>query len=249
MSDEIIKPIEESVIPEASVAEEVPVVMPEPPTLTTSNLPLEPNTVDPEPNLITSPSSLEPNLETSHSSLEPNPANSEPLIISPNNEEQIEAKPLSAPEPTSSESVESVPTLVTSNSSPEPNSVGSSAVGTELPNEAVTDVGVGAEPTGEVYRPYSLDPKLNKIIEAFVLSMGRSKENLVLAQKAVKAKMMKKVYRIMDLFKKKKKIKNDDVEKFIHTSDKTATKYLNILRKEGKIKREGTNNKTYYTKL
>jgi hypothetical protein len=98
-------------------------------------------------------------------------------------------------------------------------------------------------------RPYSLDPKLNKMIEGFVRSMNKSKENLILAQKAVKAKMMKKVYRIMDLFKRKKSIKNDDVEKFLHTSDETATRYLNILTKEGKIKRQGNPHSPHYTKV
>ena len=138
-------------------------------------------------------------------------------VVKDSNPKQIEAKPLSAPEPTLSESV---PTLVTSPSSLEPNP-----------------------------RPYSLDPKLNKMIEAFVRGMKNSKENLILANKAVKAKMMKRVYKVMDMFKKHKQVKNDDVEKFLHVSDDTATKYLNILTKEGKIKREGSPHSPNYIKL
>lgn len=149
--------------------------------------------------------------------------------------EQIEAEPLSAP-------IDSAPTL-------EPTSVG--------------DVAEGTEPAGEVQRPYSLDPKLNKMIEGFVRGMNNSKENLILANRAVKAKMMKKVYKIMDLFERshartpignrigvgEQSIKNDDVEKLLHVSDNTATKYLNILVKEGKVKKEGNSHSPSYKKL
>lgn len=105
------------------------------------------------------------------------------------------------------------------------------------------------KPVAEVYRPYSLDPKLNKMIEAFVRGMNNSRANLILAHKAVKAKMMKRVYKIMDMFKRRKNIKNDDVEKFLHVSDDTATKYLNILVKEGKVKREGNSHSPSYKEV
>lgn len=49
----------------------------------------------------------------------------------------------------------------------------------------------------------------------------------------------KKLDRIMALFLKQSKITNDDVEKFLHVSDATATRYLSILEKEGKIKQNG----------
>ncbi|NVN96557.1 MAG: hypothetical protein HXX18_14905 [Bacteroidetes bacterium] len=96
---------------------------------------------------------------------------------------------------------------------------------------------------------YSSNPKLNSAALAFINYMGRAKETLALANKKRKEQMMKRVYRVMDLFKKKQKIKNDDVEKFIHTDDSTATKYLNILVKEGKIKEEGKTHTPLYTKV
>jgi len=49
----------------------------------------------------------------------------------------------------------------------------------------------------------------------------------------------KKLDRILSLFLKQSKITNDEVEKFLHVSDATATRYLSILEKEGKIKQNG----------
>jgi hypothetical protein len=49
----------------------------------------------------------------------------------------------------------------------------------------------------------------------------------------------KKLDKIMALFLQQSKITNDEVEKFLHVSDATATRYLSILEKEGKIKQNG----------
>ena len=49
----------------------------------------------------------------------------------------------------------------------------------------------------------------------------------------------KKLEKIMMLFLKQSKITNDEVEKLLRVSDKTAERYLNALEKEGKIKRNG----------
>jgi len=43
----------------------------------------------------------------------------------------------------------------------------------------------------------------------------------------------------MTLFLKQSKITNDEVEKFLHVSDATASRYLSQLEKEGKIKQHG----------
>ena len=47
----------------------------------------------------------------------------------------------------------------------------------------------------------------------------------------------------MIMFLKKSKITNDEVEKFLHVSDATATRYLSQLEKEGKIKQSGKTGK------
>lgn len=90
---------------------------------------------------------------------------------------------------------------------------------------------------------------LDRIALSFKANMLKARENLVLAHKAKKVKMMKSVYKVMDLFKKKKSIKNMDVQKLVHVSDSTATDYLNILIKEGKIKKEGKPTAPKYTKV
>ena len=49
----------------------------------------------------------------------------------------------------------------------------------------------------------------------------------------------KKLDRVMSMFLKQSKVTNDEVEKFLHVSDATATRYLSALEKENKIKQVG----------
>jgi hypothetical protein len=53
----------------------------------------------------------------------------------------------------------------------------------------------------------------------------------------------KKLEKIMALFLEKSKITNDEVEKLLHVSDATATRYLSQLEKEGKIQQSGKTGK------
>jgi len=62
---------------------------------------------------------------------------------------------------------------------------------------------------------------------------------LVKARNAIQFRKRKKLDRIMSLFLKQSKITNDEVEKFLHVSDATASRYLSQLEKEGKIKQHG----------
>lgn len=60
----------------------------------------------------------------------------------------------------------------------------------------------------------------------------------------------KKLDKIMQAITEAGKITNDDVEKILHVSDATATRYLNFLEKESKIKQVGKTGKyTYYEKI
>lgn len=55
--------------------------------------------------------------------------------------------------------------------------------------------------------------------------------------------------KILELFNGKDKITNDDVQKSLGVSDKTAQRYFNELQAEGKIKQTGeTGLGVYYTK-
>ena len=54
----------------------------------------------------------------------------------------------------------------------------------------------------------------------------------------------------MSLFLQHSKITNDEVEKFLHVSDATATRYLSQLEKEGKIKQSGkTGHSVFYSRI
>ncbi|OGN21939.1 MAG: hypothetical protein A2915_01025 [Candidatus Yanofskybacteria bacterium RIFCSPLOWO2_01_FULL_41_34] len=64
-------------------------------------------------------------------------------------------------------------------------------------------------------------------------------ENLTKAQLTIQEKKRKKLEKIIEALNTKGKITNDEVEKLLHVSDATATRYLSILEKEGKIKQSG----------
>ncbi len=65
------------------------------------------------------------------------------------------------------------------------------------------------------------------------------REILAKASLAIQNKKRKKLDSILALFAKRTNITNDEVEKFLHVSDATATRYLSELEKEGKIKQNG----------
>jgi hypothetical protein len=63
------------------------------------------------------------------------------------------------------------------------------------------------------------------------------------AKLAIQSRKRKKLDKIMNLFAKQTSISNNDVQKLLYVSDATATRYLGILIKEGKIKQEGKTGK------
>lgn len=85
------------------------------------------------------------------------------------------------------------------------------------------------------------EPKLEKVISIPVIVSNKNKifELLAKAKNAIQFRKRKKLDRVMTLFLKKSKITNDEVEKFLHVSDATATRYLSQLEKENKIKQVG----------
>ena len=77
-----------------------------------------------------------------------------------------------------------------------------------------------------------------------------ARDLLVKARATIQSRKAKKLEKILELLKAKEKITNDEVEKFLHVSDATATRYLNELEKEGKIKQVGKTGKAVmYTKV
>ncbi len=82
------------------------------------------------------------------------------------------------------------------------------------------------------------------------LARDLAKDLLSKARFAVQTRKRVKLDRMMTLFAKRTNITNDEVEKFLHVSDATATRYLEILEKENKIKQSGKTGKgVSYTKI
>ncbi len=72
-----------------------------------------------------------------------------------------------------------------------------------------------------------------------IIQTSLARELLVKAREAIQFRKRKKLEKIMGMFLKQASITNDDVEKLLHISDATATRYLEQLKKEGKIKQSG----------
>ena len=94
------------------------------------------------------------------------------------------------------------------------------------------------------------EPEQPKIIPIIIPSRNFARELLVKARNMIQFRKRKKLDKVMTLFLKKQKITNDEVEKFMHVSDATATRYLSQLEKENKIKQSGKTGKfVFYSKI
>jgi predicted HTH transcriptional regulator len=75
------------------------------------------------------------------------------------------------------------------------------------------------------------------------LLVRRRKESLIFGQAKRKQKNKQK---ILEYFQTNDKVTNNDIEKLLSVSDATATRYLNELEKEQKIRQIGTTGKYVY---
>ncbi|MFA5877378.1 MAG: DeoR family transcriptional regulator [Candidatus Paceibacterota bacterium] len=64
------------------------------------------------------------------------------------------------------------------------------------------------------------------------------------ARAVIQSRKRKKLEKIMEVVNAKGKITNDQVEKLLHVSDATATRYLTQLEKEGKVQQVGKTGKS-----
>ena len=67
---------------------------------------------------------------------------------------------------------------------------------------------------------------------------------LAKARETIQFRKRRKLEKIMSMFLNQRTITNDKVEKLLHVSDATATRYLDQLEKEGKVKQEGRTGKS-----
>ena len=159
------------------------------------------------------------------------------------------SEPLPTPTETSSEIIpEPAVETVTTETKP---------VGIEIQPEPVPEL-VKEEVKPEISEPVNPEQKQGpiteseqpKIIPVIIPSKNLARELLVKARSAIQSRKRKKLDKIMTLFAKQTKITNDEVEKFMHVSDATATRYLNTLEKENKIKQTGKTGKSvFYSKI
>jgi predicted HTH transcriptional regulator len=113
-------------------------------------------------------------------------------------------------------------------------------------------LGSEPEPIDEAKPTNSETPKQTETQSPSVQVVPRNgmRELLAKAQSAIQFRKRKKLDKVMSLFAKRTSITNDEVEKLLHVSDATATRYLSILEKENKIKQSGKTGKSVsYTKI
>lgn len=216
--------------------------------ITTPSLPLEPSTTTDTPYMANNDnqdilSENNPIIPTeSEKPLENQAPVSEPIEIKP----ELEKIPEN-PENTISESKAPVSTSETPTAqipvneplAPEPEIKIEPKV-EEIKPEPVSESKLESKPIPEV------------IPAVVVISKSKSlaRELLVKARNMIQFRKRKKLDKVMTLFLKKSKITNDEVEKFMHVSDATATRYLNTLEKENKIKQSGKTGKfVFYSKI
>ena len=78
----------------------------------------------------------------------------------------------------------------------------------------------------------------------------RGRDVLTKARATIQDRKRKKLEKILEALNTKGKITNDEVEKLLHVSDATATRYLSALEREGKIQQVGKTGKAVeYTRI
>ena len=127
-----------------------------------------------------------------------------------------------------------------------------SPVAPESPSPAPTEPQTAQIPESEPFDPAqdkpTAAPPLASAPATGVLHVAR--DLLVKARATIQFRKTAKLEKILTALQKKNHITNDEVEKLLHVSDATATRYLEALVKQGKIKKIGTTGKAVtYTKL
>jgi len=193
-----------------------------------NNDPIDPSSSLPINTMGSEPSSVPPGAIESPTNTDiPVPLNNDNEPISIQNTENVKSEEL----PINTESNETKADPI---QTPEPVSVPSSG-----------ESGMGQKPVSDPFNPVQdkplpistpLKPSQKDLWKRFLDKVQIGKR--------------KKLEKIMMLFLKNSKITNDEVEKFLHVSDKTAERYLNILEKKNKIKQVGkTGHAVSYTKI
>ena len=142
-----------------------------------------------------------------------------------------------------------VPAPEPAQGAPEPSPVPTEAV--PAPKTAQSPTPTAHIPTNEPLPPEPepiQPPSAAAPVQTGILHNAR--ELLGRARIAIQDRKRKKRDKIMAALNAKTKITNDEVEKLLHVSDATATRYLSALEKENKIKQVGkTGHGVVYSKI
>jgi hypothetical protein len=112
------------------------------------------------------------------------------------------------------------------------------------PPETGTAQTVVNEPLGELLKPNIPEPIPIPIPAEPVSPIPNLARQLIAkAREAIQTRKRKKIDHVMDLFAKRTSITNNQVADFLHVSDATATRYLQILENENKIRQVGKTGK------
>ena len=188
-------------------------------------MPPEPNTTPDTPQPV--PESQSPTVDTPALATEPTTPPQEAAPAPTETEQPAEGEPITPPTQTAQ-----VPPNEPLPPEPEPFD--------SAPDSAKATPGTQDKPTPEPPSAAASTPTLAHPIRDF----------LTRARIATQDRKSKKRDKIMFALATKNKITNDEVEKLLHVSDATATRYLSALEKEGKIKQVGkTGTGVVYSKI
>lgn len=212
--------------------------------------PTESVTVTPDPVVVDTPVTEQLQAETPQSQAEPAPTSETAQIITP------EPIPEILPETPMAQLAGSEPITPTSVITPTPETTKEAATPSaeaiaEAPQPETPIVTQGSNPTPEPALTPAPSPESMPAQAQVTVTPPRNIARLLLkkAKLTIQLRKQKKLVKIMNLFEKKKSITNDDVEKLLHVSDATATRYLSTLEKQGKIAQMGkTGRAVIYTK-
>lgn len=161
--------------------------------------------------------------------------------VPPPAEEAVIPPPEAAPAPTEPEAVQSEP-------EPETAQI---PLNEPLPaeSEPIPPASASAESSGAT-APEPPPVATSAPVTNAPITTGNARDMFVKARAVIQVQKRKRLDKIMEALNTKNQITNDEVEKLLHVSDATATRYLSALEKDGKIKQVGkTGIGVVYTKI
>ncbi|PIQ68498.1 MAG: hypothetical protein COV91_03845 [Candidatus Taylorbacteria bacterium CG11_big_fil_rev_8_21_14_0_20_46_11] len=179
-----------------------------------------------QPEVVADAPALEPEPQTP----EPNTEPPQTTSLAPQSGDTATGQ---ASEPVAPPVAEPTPPPEAAAPAPEPNTPTTPSVGTDTPPQA------GGEETPAP--PKSEDPEEQRAVNGARLAVANAK---------IQATKQKRLDKIMSLLSEKGKVTNDEVEKLLRVSDATATRYLDTLEQENRIKQNGsTGMAVFYEKI